>query len=440
MNRETYIGVFRVLLAAIFLILFAAFPGFSTAAVIRFTPYVSLSEEYTDNYFQTEHQTEEEWETSLSAGFNFEVLETRKQASVSYEISRVMYDRYEENDTWEHDFGLRGILNLTRHTDLTLTDSFQRRSEISQRTGTWEEHYSNNTTLALTHQFGRRNRAGFNLSYGFDRYEDPNDDEYESISSSGFLEYWLGVRYGFELTAFTDNTTFELSDNEEDSWGGSIRLIRQVNNHFQVYLGYRHTWSGDDSDQHTVYNPSAGFDWTVSETSSVSVGAGILFSRYDNQEDSDEFFIDVNAFKLFDFSRRGSLALSLSSGYEEVNERAASLGFSIYYQGGFIYNYELSRQVSLDITGTYTRDEFDETGNNRTDDRLDFSTGITWRPLSWMTCTFSYSYTSFDTDDILRNDYDENRVQFTVTLTPYRSIQGQSEITRDSIERRIFER
>ncbi len=444
MNKEKTIISGFVKFAAIIAITVLIAVNSTSAAIIHFIPSVSISEEYTDNYNQTDNNTEGEFSTEYQAGFEFEYIETRGQASFSYNLSYIDYNEHDENDAWQHNLAIDSLFNLTRHTDLTLTESFSTSRDISQRTGTWEDHATNDITAGLLHQFGQRNFAGVDFSYSFDKYDDPNLDEYESFRPSAFLTYWFNLRYGFELSAFYERTEFDISNNEEDTWSGDIRFIRQMTNHFQVYVGYGHSIAEDDTEKHIIYNPSVGFDWTISETSSISIGAGVLFNRYDNQQDSEDFFLDLNAFKLFDFSRRGSFAISASSGYGEISEDAASLGFNIYYQAGFNYNYALTREASLDISGSYLRDEFDEELADRVDNVFDLSAGVIWSPLNWLTLGIYYSYTNFKTDATVRDDYVENRATFTVTLIPYRPRRIQPHATpgetRENIETRIFER
>lgn len=411
----------------------------SSAGEIHFTPNFSISEEYTDNYFQTDNNTEGEFSTEYMLGLDFEYIETKGAVSLNYNLSYIDYHEYDNNDSWQHDLELIGLLNLTRHTELTLTEFFSRSMDTSQRTGTWEEHDTNGIIVALVNQFAQRNSVGVDCSYSFDKYDDPNLDEYKTIRPSAFLTYWFNVKYGFELSAFHEQTDFDISNNEQDTWSGSIRLIRQMTNHFQVYVEYEHSVSKDDFEEHTVYNPSLGFDWTISETSSISLGAGVLINRYDNQQDSEDFFLDLNAFKLFNLSRRATFSIGALSSYGEISEDAASLGFRIYYQAGFNYNYELTRQINLNLSGSYLRNEFHEELIDRNDNTFNLNTGVSWNPLNWMTFGLSYSYTNFKTNSNTRDDYIENRGIFTVILTsPYHSRRIQQENTREIIEARIF--
>ena len=412
----------------------------SFAAVTQVTPSVSITEEYTDNYNQTEDDTEEEWSTTYQLGLLFEYLAPKAQTTLWYSPSYVDYDDYDDNDSWEHDASLNSTFELTRYTDLTFSDSFARRREINRRTGTWTDHDTNFMTARLTNRFGRDSQVGLGYSYDFDDYDQPNADEYDRHGPTVFLTYWLDAKHGLDSSIWYERTEFDLTDNDEDVFAGDIRLIRRLTKQFQVYVKYAHSYSEDDFEEHTVYNPSVGFDWEVSETSSVSAGAGVLFNRYDEQEDSEDFFFEVDAFKLFPFSRRGSFSLSASSGYDESGDEAASLGFVIYYRVGFNYNYELTKRSSLDISGYYRREDYNEEYADRVDNTLDLSAGINWTPLKWMTLSTYYSYTNFDTDAGFRNDYEENRVAVTVSLYPYRPARINPLAMRDAVEGRIFDR
>jgi len=282
------------------------------------------------------------------------------------------------------------------------------------------------------------------MSYSTVRYEDPNDDEYESYSPSAFLTWWYDVKNGIDMSVSYDRTEFDISENTEDTWSGDIRFIHKMTRHFQVYVKYAHTYSEDDTQEHSVYNPSAGFDWNVSETSSVSMGAGVLINRYEDlegqedQEDSEDLFVDLDVFKTFSFSRRNNLTISASSGYEESGAESASLGFTTYYQAGFNWNYALTKRSNFDLTGSWTRDEYHEEPVDRLDNTYELSAGISWTPLRWMSWNASYTYTNFETDAQTRDDYEENRATITVSLYPYQPARSKDTPTRENVESKIF--
>jgi len=411
-------------------------PVFSESRII---PTVSISQEYTDNYHQTDDSAEDEWITRYEPGITFEYFEKKGRLDLSYFPSYVDHMDNDEDDTWEHRLSMDGRYSLSKYTDLTVSEQFARITEINQRTGTREDHDTNTTFFGIDHRFGRKDSVGADFTYATDRYENPNLDEYDRYKPSAYLRYWFNAEYGVDSSVFYEHTRFDLSGNEEDTWRGDIRIIRMMSRHFQIYVKYAQSFSEDDTEEHHVFNPSAGFDWDVSETSTVSMGAGVLFHEYDRQEDSENLFFELDAFKIFEISRRATFSISAASGYEESGDDMASLGFNIYYQTGFNYNYALTRKAGLDISGSYKRDEFEEEQADRTDHIWNLNAGINWNPLRWMELDLSYAYKVFETDEQIRDDYEENRVILSVTLTPYHPVKVSGRETRDLIEGRIFD-
>jgi len=68
----------------------------------------------------------------------------------------------------------------------------------------------------------------------------------------------------------------ELEDSADDikTYEGNLRYLRKLTKHMNGYIKYRHYLSRQNSGDHTVYHPSAGFDWDVTEDSGISLGIG----------------------------------------------------------------------------------------------------------------------------------------------------------------------
>lgn len=479
LNKKSNVYTGIVCLCCIFT-LGLLFPSPALSLVKEISPVLSVTQEYTDNYDQTETDKQEEWYTTYEAGFIASARKKTWRTFFSYTPQYKDYKEHDENDTIEHNVSLYGDMDMTRHANidynfvyddyedgnesessestahvggafqldkyksLIVSQTYSRMYNRTRRTGEFEEHDTNESSLNYTHQFGKRNSWGAGFTYAFDEYDDPSADDNESYSPDLFFSYWFNVRYGFDMNASYEKMEFEQTGNEEDTWTGDIRFIRKFTRHFQTYLKYAHSYSEDDIEKHTVYNPSVGFDWNVSETSSISAGAGVLFNEYEEQEDSEDLFLDVDIFKQFNFSPRGDFYLTASSGYEENRDEAESLGFTIYYQAGANLVYALTKRSDLDVSLAYTRDEYDEELSDRVDNTYDLNAGINWRPLRWMTVSMTYSYTRFDTDGVEREDYEENRGMVKVSLSPGRPIQIKPDSTpariRENVETKIFDR
>ena len=472
---DKFIYAVMVLLLSMLMVL-CTDPALSMVSEI--TPVFSVSQNFTDNYDKSEFDTQEEWYTTYDIDVLMSFVGKRARTYINYVPQYKDYDRHDENDTIEHNVSLfgdfdpsrhsnieyefvyddydgdnnresresvahaGGTFELGEHTGLYVSETYSRAFNRIQSSGEFQKHDTNDASIGLSHQFGERNKWSAGFDYSFDKFDDPSADEYESYGPHASLAYWFNVKYGFDTSASYDRTEFDQSENDEDTWAGHIRFIRRVTRHFQVYIKYDHTYSQDDTREHSVYNPSAGFDWKVSDTSNISAGAGVLFNEYEDQDGSRDVFFDIDAFKLFDFSERGSFAISAASGYEETRRELASLGFSTYYQAGFNYNYALTKRSSMDITGSYKRDEFEEEQSDRIDNTYDLSAGFNWSPLRWMNLYLSYSYINFETDDSTVEDYEENKAMVTVSFRPWKPIRLKpdysAEQSRESIENKIF--
>lgn len=420
--------------------LFAAAGAFADIRT-QFIPTVSITEEYTDNYGQTANNTEDEWTTIYAPGFSFGMIGRKGELIFSYNPEYTDYDDHDENDAWSHEVSLSGNFQLGEHTDLFVSDTFLRDLTRTVRTNAWQEHDTNTAEISMDHQFGERNSAGIGYSYSSDNYDVPNADEYKTHNPSASLSYWFTPQYGMDLNGSWEKTKYEISTDEPETWSGDIRLRRNITRHFDVYVSYAHTYTDQETGDHTIYNPSIGFDWQPDEDSGISIGAGVLFHEWDDPSrgDTENLFIDFDVYRNFNFSRRGNLGITGSSGYEATGEDAASLGFHIYYEAGVLLTYELARTLSAELSSTYTIDQFDDPLVDRQDNTLGLGAGLVWSPLRWLNFSLRYEFTDFNTDDSTREDYQENVGMFTITMTPSQPLRmGQSD-SRAELENRLFD-
>lgn len=417
---------------------------FTTAAVsdvrTQFVPTLSITEEYTDNYNQTENNTDDEASTIYAPGFSFGVLGKHFEAFLNYNPEYTDYNEYDENDAWSHNVSLEAQYQISAHTTATFSESFIRDITRSVTTNSWEEHDTNVVEAGITHEFGARDVVSFSYAYELDNYDDRNADEYKTHHPSASLSYWFQPQLGLDMTASYEKTEYEVRTDEPETWAGDIRLIKNMTRHLDIYASYAHTFTDQDTGDHTVYHPSIGLDWRPTEDSGISIGMGILFHEWDNtSEDTENFFADIDVYRNFDFSRRGTFGITGSSGYEATGEDAASLGFHTYYEVGCLLTYALTRQLTGELSGTYTLDEYDDPTIDRQDNTLGLGAGLVWSPLQWLSINLSYEFTDFNTDDAAREDYQENVGTITITMTPSRPVRfGESNPRRD-LETRLFD-
>jgi len=444
--------------------------------VTQITPTLTITEEYNDNYFQEDEDTFEEWITTYGLGFSMGFLKQKSQIYLAYNPEYVMYKNLEdrdsldhnaslsaafqpakhtaasadiaydgndgnnEGDSWQHTAGASLDSQLTKTLHTALSHQYTNAFDQQVRTGDYQEHETHTSFAGITKEFGARASMGLDFTYETDNYKNSDADEYDSWEPTAFFNYWFTRLDGIETNAEFEKREFEtLSDSDYDTMAGDIRYVRKFTRHLNGYVKYRHSVSDRSDGDHVVYHPSAGIDWDVTEDSGISLGVGVLFHQWDNEnEDSEDPFIDLDAYKVFNFSRKGSLTITGSSAYEESDEDAASLGYNISYQAGFFLDYMLTKRLSSNLFGSYQIQDFQEEAVDRQDITAEIGGGLTWSPLKWLQLSAEASHSNFDSDDASRQDYKENKVTFMVRLIPERPIRPDKMVSRRSAEQQIF--
>jgi hypothetical protein len=449
-----------------FLMITAIFFGNVSSAAgyqFLFTPRISASEEYSDNIFLSADNEEYDYITSITPGFTAELLGKISGVRVSYDPSYVFYKRFSENDGFRHNALVSAWTAITKHTTLEFNDAFIRtedplseedflygateassryapgasgikRSEEDEgityesaegligpdstvRKGR-EPYWINTADLRLNHQFGALDSIYAGYVYSILENQDPEVENSERYTPSIGLIYWFLPHLGFETNASYTRGDFEASD-DFDRWNGSLRLIKQFTKNLEGYVQYGHTvmeFEGD-TENYQVYDPSVGVSWVIAEDTLISLSAGYYFQDRERSEDESGATLNGNIGKTWRL-KRGSINIGASSGYEESYFGAENLGFNQYYQGHGSVSYSLTQSLVGSIFGSHRRNEY----INQEDDRIDKITGaglgITFQPITarWLSTGLNYSYHTVDsTRD--ENNYDENRVLLTVTLS-----------------------
>lgn len=432
--------ILKINMILFFVSLVLVAPAFSKV-VTQFTPSLSITEEYTDNYNQTKNNKEDEFATIYGAEFSFGIID--KNASLFLNYSPEYTDQADQNedDSWNHIISLDGQSQVSKNTNLTFSEVFVRDLNRTSRTNSLEKHDVNTTLAGIRHAFGASDALGANYTFSFDDYENPNVDEYTTHNPSAFLSYWFTPQFGMDLNASYVKTKFETSTGDTETWTGNIIFSKSMTRHFDTYISYAHTSTKQASLDYTIYNPSVGFDWQPTEDMGINLGIGVLLMKFDSQylNDMESLFFALDAYKTFEFSRKGTLSITGSSGYTSTSMDAASLGFEIYYEAGALLSYRLTRRLTSELNASYQINQFDMPGIDRQDNTLGLGGGLVWAPLQWLTLNLSYSFTDFDTDAGTRDDYQENVGMFTVRVSPERPVRFRNSTPRAELEDRLFE-
>jgi hypothetical protein len=147
-------------------------------AQFTFTPRASVEGKYTDNLFLTDDDTDDDFVTTVSAGFALTMADRNQGLDFSFDPNYAYYQDFDEFNDWGLQSELRAWTNPTRATRLEVTNRFfrttdpigrqdriaseggrvQETGDVTVRRGR-EPYYRNRARFDGSYQFGRENRA-----------------------------------------------------------------------------------------------------------------------------------------------------------------------------------------------------------------------------------------------------------------------------------------
>ena len=405
-----------------------------------FTPRISINENYTGNVFFTNEDQESDFITVVSPGFTLEASERSKGVSISYDAGFSYYNKNNQNNTVRHNARLAGWTNLSKITRLEFYDTFQRTEEpfadtaetdleeiaaaedTTRRTGR-QPYYTNDLGFNLTHQIGKSDSLTLGYVYSILENEDPtvedNASHNPSIGFSHRFSPYLDIGTNFAYT----KGEFDTSDNF-DQWEGSLRLNKRFTEHLGGFLNYSHTimdFKGESED-YQIYDPSIGINYTITEETTFSLGVGYFVQDRELSEDEANFSINGDIGLAWQL-RRGSINLSVSSGYDQSYFGAENLGYYTFSGIQGAVNYGLSKSLTGNISASYRENDYANLTPNRKDRIGQAGFGLTFNPLTitWLSIGLHYSYRTHNST-LDANDFVEDSVQFNISISPSQPI------------------
>jgi hypothetical protein len=412
----------------------------------HFTPSVSVEEEYNDNIFLAPDGPlkVDDWITRTRIGLNAELLGRTRGLELTYNPWYEWYNDYDELNGWNHDALARIWNDFTPNTRLELTNSYlETRDPLGRGISTdpadplvpptidtdqsrrgRPKYRRNATTIRLDHQFGAEDTVYAGYEYSILRglespnFEDDNDIWQPSVGGT----YWFTNLWGIESDLYYSNRDYDVADDREE-WGGRLRLNRRIDRHLNIYAQYNHTivdYTEGLSSDYDVYLPSVGFNYQLDQNTRIDIAPGWYFVNYDSPllDNDDSFIINATADKVWPF-RQGLFGITLLSGYYIDDAGTEDLGLDVYYEARARTEFSFTPRFSATATLGYRYDDYPNAAVGETEDRqtLTGTAGLEYQALRWLFLNLDYSYRDrSSTFDI--NEYTENRVIFSITLTP----------------------
>jgi hypothetical protein len=429
----------RALFATVVILVLALAPC-AYSAQLNFTPVMTVSEEYNDNIFLAPDNEEDDFITRVSLGGTLELLGRTAGAELTYLPSYEWYNDFDDFDGWTHDLLARTWYNFTANTSVELRNAFIRTRgslEDAGFTGATSddplvppdispdplrrglgEYYENATALRVDHQFGAEDTVYAEFAYRLRRDVDEGLDENDIWEPSIGGTYWFTNFWGMESDFYYSNRDYESEDDREE-WFGRFRLNRRMTRHLNVYTEYAHTvlnYTEGDSIDYEVYEPTVGFDYQLDENTRIDIGVGWYFQNLDEGDDEDGFLLTALADKVWPF-RRGLVGLTLLAGTDIDDEGVEDLGFNQYYEAIARTEYAFTPRFSGIATAGYRWSDYPDEEPSRTDKTISATAGLEYQALRWMVLNLDYTFRDLSSDEDL-DEYTENRVIFSITLTP----------------------
>ncbi len=401
-----------------------------------FEPRISVGTEYTDNLFLEDSSEENEWITTISPSFKADIRGKKSGAKISYDPSYAFYDDYDEFDHWRHKARLSGWAELSKNTRITVNDYFLYtedplsisdiapvRVEDPDETidttlrKTRKTYYRNTARINLSHQFGEFD--AFNI--GYKHYFLENDlsiyEDKQTHNPYADLTYWFTYRWGVNIGASYTKGDRDDSD-DYDFILSNARLLRRFSKRLNgfVQLGYGNLDYDGNSEDAEGYDVRAGFDYTISKDTFMSIAAGYAWLDRDRSSNESAPSVGVRIKKTL---KKGVIYLTGSGGYKDPTSGAESLGVREYYEAGTSVRYEFTRYLSGNAFASYRYDDYLEETPAREDKTTKAGLGLNFQVLKWMSLGLDYTFRTVDSDRSLE-EYDENRVFFEISLFPTR--------------------
>ncbi len=423
-TRQTRTILWSMIIAAPFFVITCL--SVNGHAGVEITPRIRGGIEYTDNYFLSNDnpgsEKESEWITSVSPGLGIDITGRALDLSLNYEPSYTMYDKYSDNNYWEHAADVTGTWRVTRHTEASLDYAFLRTEDpIDEEDLTIRRErdpYDRHTAEArIDYFFGAENSLYALGDYSRLDNEDPTMEDSSEYGAGAGIVYWFNINWGLELNIHQTMAEYE----ESDDFGETVGLIRfsyRSNRSLTGYLQYEHTDHRYDEEieesDYRIYDGAVGIEYAIDHSMDAIVEVHHFIRDMADGENESHTPVNLTFTKRF---TQGSVTLDAEGGYDYTTAAAENLGYYIYYGGSLEADYNFTRHISGDLAIGYTYNDYTDEIPEREDDVYRAGCGLSFQLSSWVTTRFEYAFNAIESN-IEDNDYRENRGAFFITIAP----------------------
>lgn len=437
-------------------------------------PYITISEEYSDNINLTKNSKagvlnpdlsrldkKEDFMTTVRPGIRFSNMDAQSGVDLDASAGYVFHAYNENLDYLSADVNLNARYLTSSHFNFYIRNSFIRSDEPREREifstaaenrfvlarETQRSIYIRNVVEpTVEYQFGPESRIGVRYRNNYYRDKDlynidgtvVNNDSIENYINP-FITVWFTKQHGISLDySYTNGYFASGPDLNGHRVGGSYMLrftprataflkgayTTQIfrSHSISEYLAYDASTGlfYNIFRDYMIYDASVGLSYVFSPTLTASAEVGYYWMN-PRMGDSDEaitFKVDI-----VQLDAHTTYRLSVQGGYTQDYFTSQNLGFRKYYRATGSITHFLERRLSIGCLGSI---EYAPTQNERPlADELDtiWSAGanIAYTPFQWLRIALDYRYqeqmTNRAYDPYEEREYQEHRVILSFTAT-----------------------
>jgi hypothetical protein len=393
----------------------------------QFHPYIDVQGTWDDNINLTQDGKVSDFITKIAPGLRYKAKGSGYGLTLDYQLGFNFYATNTQNNYVSQDGRLNGFYDIDRHWTVRLNETLTRSrdgiqtyfttgsgggQQINPASGVNQGLYLRNIVEpSVEYKFGRENVASFlyrNMIYQTDNNSSSGNSTENAVTPR--LAYWFNIHNGITLDYTYDKATYE----KEQNWISNIiagRYIYRFNPRSRVYGNYVYMLKDFDGNYHdgpttpdySTHSPTVGVEHAFSATLSGKAEFGWFWQVVDAGPSMSG---PVYNFSITQLSQKTTYTLALQGGYREQYFTSDNLGFSKYNQIMANITHKLQERLTLGLTGTLGRDEYENP--SRTDNNWGLIGTLSYQPLKWLTVSLEGSSQARESD-LNGNSYRDNR-------------------------------
>lgn len=418
-------------------------------ATLEFHPTARVSEEYSDNFFQTSSHARDNFRTTLGPGFVMLLNGARTFGSLSTTVDLVHDTAKDSGDDIKVFPSVNAAIRylFSPRLSLTLTETFVRNdspSVIDQfglRRG--RQIYDTNTLGAtvdwlldrIATQAYYRNVLFFNENGNNNRTTAGNNTANQNdqithilgVNAATRIAIDYLVRLGYEFSR-TDSLNGGGNNNTGENDNTSHTVFAAVSRQFGLYTsaGVQTSAQFQTDNSTRIYNVSLFGAYGL--PSGLSLSAAVGYSILDSDIEDAEGTVSANVSASYRLNR-AVFTVGVFQDFRQTSQQGQNFGTvqTRSYFGSFLYQWTPFINSTLHVT--YSENEPTGTGNQRNNssqDSLSYGASVNWQVLRWLTASLQYLYTRQTGGNVFGNnqvgqfgtgDYAENRATLSLFAT-----------------------